>query len=152
VQNDVTFAMRGVLVEWMNEVAIEYNVTRHTFFLAVNYLDRFLSSFAIARTRLQLVGMAALLIATKYEEIMPLLVEQVSYISEYTFTREALLRMEVVMLKTLNYELAAPTCWEFAHSFAIVAELDAKTRLLAQVRSLHTGFFLCFWHAAPCPM
>lgn len=40
-----------------------------TLFLAVSYLDRYLSLIPVTRTRLQLVGVTCLLLAAKYEEI-----------------------------------------------------------------------------------
>ena len=55
--------MRSILVDWMVEVAEEYNLERETFCLAVTYVDRFLSLMAVARGKLQLVGAAAMFIA-----------------------------------------------------------------------------------------
>lgn len=56
--------MRAVLVDWLVEVVQEYRLRSETLHLAVNYLDRFLSSTAyVKRSKLQLIGIAALLIA-----------------------------------------------------------------------------------------
>ena len=40
-----------------------------TLFLAISYVDRFLSMHAVPRAKLQLVGVACMLLAAKYEEI-----------------------------------------------------------------------------------
>ena len=40
-----------------------------TLFLAVSYLDRYLSLRVVPRARLQLVGVTCMLLAAKYEEI-----------------------------------------------------------------------------------
>src|SRR5690348_83719 len=37
---------RLILLDWLKEVAMEFNLVRHTFHLAVNYIDRFLSEVA----------------------------------------------------------------------------------------------------------
>lgn len=61
---EITSAMRVVLLDWLVEVVQEYELNSETLHLAVNYLDRFLScTVHMKRSKLQLVGTAALLIA-----------------------------------------------------------------------------------------
>lgn len=56
--------MRFILVDWLVEVVQEYKLSTETLYLAVNYVDRFLSGTAfVKREKLQLVGTAALMIA-----------------------------------------------------------------------------------------
>lgn len=64
VQKDVTANMRGVLVDWLVEVAEEYKLCSETLFLSISYIDRFLSSNAVTRQRLQLLGVSSMLIAS----------------------------------------------------------------------------------------
>ena len=62
-QPDITFPMRSILVDWLVEVSEEYKLHTETVFLAVNYIDRFLSYMSVQRARLQLVGTACMFIA-----------------------------------------------------------------------------------------
>lgn len=62
-QPDITYTMRTILVEWMVEVAEEYRLQTETLYLAVSYIDRFLSLMSVVRAKLQLVGTAAMFIA-----------------------------------------------------------------------------------------
>ena len=62
-QTDITANMRTILVDWLAEVADEYRLHRETLFLAVNFVDRFLSVMAVQRSKLQLLGTAAMFIA-----------------------------------------------------------------------------------------
>ena len=55
--------MRSILVDWLVEVSEEYKLHTETIFLAVNYIDRFLSYMSVQRARLQLVGTACMFIA-----------------------------------------------------------------------------------------
>lgn len=64
VQRDITPAMREVLVDWLVEVADEYKLVSDTLHLTVNFIDRFLSSRALSRTRLQLLGVSSMLVAS----------------------------------------------------------------------------------------
>ena len=47
----------------------EFKLVPETLFLAVSFLDRFLSVEVTTRNSLQLVGITCVLVAAKYEEI-----------------------------------------------------------------------------------
>ncbi|KAG5098606.1 hypothetical protein JHK82_048460 [Glycine max] len=57
IQRDVNANMRGVLVDWLVEVAEEYKLVSDTFYFCVAYIDRFLSLNILSRQRLQLLGL-----------------------------------------------------------------------------------------------
>ncbi|WVZ17985.1 hypothetical protein V8G54_005307 [Vigna mungo] len=63
VQREVTVIMRTILVDWLVEVAEEYNLHSDTLHLSVSYIDRFLSVNPVNKSRLQLLGVSAMLIA-----------------------------------------------------------------------------------------
>ena len=60
---------------------------------------RFLSLMSVQRSKLQLVGTAAMFIASKYEEIYPPDVSEFVYITDDTYTKRQVLRMEHLVLK-----------------------------------------------------
>ena len=91
VQSDLNLTMRSILIDWLVEVMEEYKLKPQTFFLAVNYIDRFLARVPVMRNRLQLVGIAAMFLAAKYEEIQPPLADDFVYISDNTYTRDEVL-------------------------------------------------------------
>ncbi len=108
-QPDITFAMRAILVDWLVEVGEEYKLKNETIYLAVNYIDRFLSIMSVQRAKLQLVGTACMFIAAKYEEIYPPDLGEFVYITDDTYSKKQVLRMEQLVLKVLDFELAAST-------------------------------------------
>uniref|UniRef100_A0A803YJV4 Cyclin-like domain-containing protein n=1 Tax=Meleagris gallopavo TaxID=9103 RepID=A0A803YJV4_MELGA len=108
-QPDITAEMRAILVDWLVEVGEEYKLRTETLYLAVNYLDRFLSCMSVLRGKLQLVGTAAILLAAKYEEIYPPEVDEFVYITDDTYTKRQLLRMEHLLLKVLAFDLTVCT-------------------------------------------
>lgn len=63
-QNDINHTMRSILIDWLVEVSEEYKLDTETLYLSVFYMDRFLSLMAVMRAKLQLVGTAALYIAS----------------------------------------------------------------------------------------
>lgn len=62
-QPDVDFSMRSILVDWLIDVAVEFDLQTETLFLAVNFVDRCLSVFPIDRATLQLLGTTCMFIA-----------------------------------------------------------------------------------------
>ncbi|CAI9115901.1 OLC1v1016915C3 [Oldenlandia corymbosa var. corymbosa] len=124
VQRDVTANMRGILVDWLVEVAEEYKLLSDTLYLTVSYIDRFLSKYTITRQKLQLLGVSSMLIASKYEEITPPHVEDFCYITDNTYTRQDVVKMEFDILNFLKYEMGNPTPKVFLRRFTRVARED----------------------------
>jgi hypothetical protein len=87
-QRDINHSMRSILVDWLVEVAQEYKLNSQTLFIAIGYIDRFLSEMSVQRTKLQLVGVTAMLLAAKYEEIYPPAVDEFVYITDNTYNRD----------------------------------------------------------------
>lgn len=71
IQTDMNEKMRAILIDWLLEVHIKFELNPETLYLTVNIIDRFLSVKAVPKRELQLLGISALLIASKYEEIWP---------------------------------------------------------------------------------
>ena len=86
--------MREILTDWLIEVHLKFKLLPETLYLTVNLIDRFLSTTQIMRNKLQLVGVTAMLIASKYEEIYPPIVNDFVYITDNAYTREEILQME----------------------------------------------------------
>ena len=63
VQTDITPEMRAIMVDWLVEVAQEYRLTPLTLHLCVKFIDRCLRMMPMARSKLQLLGCACMLIA-----------------------------------------------------------------------------------------
>ncbi len=93
--------MREILCDWLIEVHLKFKLLPETLYLTVNLIDRFLSTTSIYRNKLQLVGVTAMLIASKYEEIYPPIVSDFVYITDNAYKREEILEMEEKMLKKL---------------------------------------------------
>ncbi|OEL36969.1 Cyclin-A3-1 [Dichanthelium oligosanthes] len=126
VQVDVTPNMRSILVDWLVEVAEEYKLVSDTLYLTVSYIDRFLSARSLNRQRLQLLGVSAMLIASKYEEISPPNVEDFCYITDNTYTKQEVVKMESDILNILKFEMGNPTTKTFLRMFIRSAQEDNK--------------------------
>jgi cyclin A len=119
LQKDVNPSMRAILIDWLVEVAEEYRLVPDTLYLTVNYIDRYLSGNEINRQRLQLLGVACMLIAAKYKEICAPQVEEFCYITDNTYFRDEVLEMEASVLNYLKFEMTAPTAKCFLRFYSL---------------------------------
>lgn len=69
----------------------------------------------------------------KYEEIIPPELNEFVYVTDSTYTKQQLLRMEYVLLKVLAFKMAAPTTNQFLYLFIAIHSVCAVTENLALV-------------------
>ena len=83
--------MRAILVDWLIEVHSKFKLQRETLFITISIIDRYLAIQLCSKTQLQLVGVSALLIACKYEEIYPPELKDFVFITDHAYTKEDVL-------------------------------------------------------------
>ncbi|KAK2654421.1 hypothetical protein Ddye_014277 [Dipteronia dyeriana] len=131
IQTDVTPLMRGILINWLIEVHFKFELMQETLYLMVTLLDRYLSHVQIKKDEMQLVGLTALLLASKYEDFWHPRIKDLISVSAESYTRDHMLRMEKLMLKTLKFRLNVPTPYVFMLRFLKAAQSDTKLEHLA---------------------
>ncbi|KAG9146482.1 hypothetical protein Leryth_011772 [Lithospermum erythrorhizon] len=92
-QFDINERMRGILIDWLIEVHYKFELMDETLYLTVNLIDRFLAIQNVVRKKLQLVGLTAMLLACKYEEVSVPVVEDLILISDKAYNRKEVLDM-----------------------------------------------------------
>jgi cyclin B len=127
-QTDINDKMRAILIDWLVEVHLKFKLMPETMYLTVNIIDRFLEKKQVIRQKLQLVGVTAMLLASKYEEIYAPEVRDFVYITDKAYTKEQILQMEAMILNTLEFRITVPTAYVFTNRFLKVANMgnDAK--------------------------
>ncbi|KAL6965562.1 hypothetical protein U1Q18_036614 [Sarracenia purpurea var. burkii] len=116
---------------WIMEVHLKFDLMQETLYLTITLLDRYLSLVTIKKNELQLVGLTALLLASKYEDFWHPRVLDLISISAESYTRDQMLRMEKAILKKLKFRLNAPTPYVFMLKFLRAALSDTKLEHLA---------------------
>lgn len=132
IQTDINYKMRSILIDWLVEVHFKFKLFPSTLWLCVNLLDRYLSKVVILRAKLQLIGVTALFIACKFEEIFPPEVRDCVYITDFAYEREDVLKTESHMLGELNYEIFVPTGYHFITLYLNSINASERTRMMAQ--------------------
>ncbi|KAG8377270.1 hypothetical protein BUALT_Bualt08G0010700 [Buddleja alternifolia] len=130
-QFDINERMRGILIDWLIEVHYKFELMEETLYLMVNLIDRFLSVQSVVRKKLQLVGVTAMLLACKYEEVSVPVVEDLVLISDRAYCRKEVLDMEKLIINTLQFNMSLPTPYVFMRRFLKAAQSDKRLELLS---------------------
>ena len=102
-----------------------------TLYLTVNLIDRYLAQKQVRRSKLQLVGVSALLAASKYEEIYAPELRDLVYITDRAYNTQEILQMENDIITTLNWNFTVPTVHSFLCRFLKAAHADRTMVQLA---------------------
>lgn len=85
-QNDINSKMRAILIDWLIDVHLKFKLRPETLFLTTYLIDCYLSKIQIPRTELQLVGVTAMFIASKYEEIYSPEAKDFAFVTDNAYT------------------------------------------------------------------
>ncbi|KIJ12814.1 hypothetical protein PAXINDRAFT_82239 [Paxillus involutus ATCC 200175] len=147
-QNEVTWAMRQTLVDWLLQVHLRWHMLPETLWIAINIVDRFLTRRVVSLVKLQLVGVTAMFIAAKYEEILAPSVDEFVFMTESGYTKEEILKGERIVLQTLDFKVSqycSPYSWMRKISKADDYDIQTRTlgKFLAEVTLLDYRFLRC---------
>lgn len=131
-QPDLTWEMRGILMDWIIQVHSRFRLLPETLFLATNIIDRFLSMRIVSLVKLQLVGITGLFVAAKYEEIMAPSVQNFLKISDSGYTEQEILQAEKYILRTLGWDLSYPNPMSWLRRASKADAYDVQTRTMAK--------------------
>ena len=110
--------MRAVLIDWLVDVHHRFKMIPQTFFMAINLIDRYLEQVPVARGRLQLIGLASLFLAAKYEEIYPPDLKDYVHICDSTYDEKSIIEIEGHMLCVLQFDLVFSSSFHFYEMFS----------------------------------
>lgn len=117
VQTEIKDTSRAFLVEWIIDVHRKFRLMPETLYVTISIIDRYLSLQEIKKSQLHLLGVTALLISTKYEEIYPPELKDLLSVSENKFSKQEVLKMECKILSTLEFNFLAPSSLRFLERF-----------------------------------
>ncbi|KAL6610418.1 hypothetical protein ACP70R_040387 [Stipagrostis hirtigluma subsp. patula] len=120
-QLEVNAKMRAILTDWIVEVHYKLELMPETLYLVMYVVDRYLSMELVRRRDFQLVGIAAMLIASKYEEVWAPPVDDFIGLCDNAYTREEILVTEKAILNKIEWNLTVPTQYVFLQRFAKAA-------------------------------
>ena len=109
-----------VLVDWMVEVLATFKCSQQTLFLAVDIMDRYFKNTdcKLGAGDLHLIGIVAMFVASKYEDVIPLLMRTVIHkIGHDKFKVSEIQDKELQVLAALDYKIGVPTLKEYLDKY-----------------------------------
>jgi hypothetical protein len=129
-----TGKMRTVLLDWLVDVQQQFKLLPETLFLTISIIDRFLSKdgMHIPRVKLQLVGVSAMLLASKIEEIYAPELNDFVYITDDAYSAAEVRQMELKIIKALKFKLGDPLALNFLRRYSKAGDVDVNQHALAK--------------------
>ena len=125
-QKDINVQMRAILIDWLIEVHYRFKLKNETLFQTVWIIDTYLSYRQITRAKLQLLGIASLLISCKSQEIYYPQIKEFINITDGAYVKNELIEMENNVLKILNFNIVSPTSNDFYNIISKAFNFDKK--------------------------
>jgi G2/mitotic-specific cyclin-B, other len=125
-QAEINDKMRAILIDWLIEVHHKFKLQPETLFITARIIDKYLELEQVSKSRLQLVGVTALLLASKYEEIYPPELKDFVFITDKAYNKEDVLQMEFSILSSLSFDLTFPTTHRFIERYSRLIGCDSR--------------------------
>jgi len=131
-QNEINEQMRSILIDWIIDVHYKFGFTDETLFMTVLIIDRYATIRQISRTKLQLLGITAFMIACKHEEIDLPKIDDFLYITDNAYTKEEMIKMENDILGGLNFSLLYPSPIKFFEYLSVNFNFSKKLHFMGK--------------------
>lgn len=135
--------MRSILLDWLSEVSEVYKLHRDTFYLSIDYIDRFLSNESdIPKQELQLIGITCLFIAAKMEEIYPPKLNDFAYVTDGACSEVDIVEKEILIHKSLEWKLTPLTAngWlsVYVQLYSILSDKENASPTMKSTKNIHS--------------
>jgi len=127
----VSPSMRSTLVDWLIQVQHHLNLCQETLYLTVSMLDLVLDRRDVDPDKLQLVGITAMLVASKLEEYYPAEIKKLLHLTENSYTLRDVLEMELVLVDVLDFQLYIPSPQVFLQRYTAASLHPSSSIFLA---------------------
>lgn len=130
----VSGRMRSIILDWLLQVSMKFELLPETFYLTIDIFDRYiqLPDQVVNKDNLQLIGVTALFVATKYEEMYSPPIDDYVYITDKSCSGREIIQMEIRILKALKFFLGKPTPLNFLRRNSKIGEVDVTVHNLAK--------------------
>lgn len=141
--------VRQRLINWCITIHSQLSLLPETLYITIGIIDRFFQKFIVNKQhQVQLFASAALLIASKYEEIYPPDIADLLYLTQNNYSKKDILRAEIYILKLLEFELGRPIPLSFLRRFSKAANCNLKMHTVAKyfMELSLTEYECAHWH------
>uniref|UniRef100_A0A8K9X9K6 Cyclin-F n=1 Tax=Oncorhynchus mykiss TaxID=8022 RepID=A0A8K9X9K6_ONCMY len=126
---------RYILVDWLVEVTTMKDFSSLTLHVTVGCVDRYLALRSVPKARLQLLGIACMVVCTRYISKDILTIREAVWLTDNTYKYEDLVRMMGEVISVLEGKIRTPTLLDYGQVLLSLLPLE---RL-----SVHLFSYLC---------
>uniref|UniRef100_A0A4W3I365 Cyclin-F n=1 Tax=Callorhinchus milii TaxID=7868 RepID=A0A4W3I365_CALMI len=127
MQKNMNDTMRYILVDWLVEVTSMKDFSSLCLHVTVACVDRYLMLRCVPRARLQLLGIACMVISTRFISKEILTIREAVWLTDNTYKYEDLVRMMGEIISALEGKIRTPTVLDYAGVLLTVAPLERRT-------------------------
>lgn len=144
-QKIFTSKVRHRLISWCVQINSTLKLLPETMYTTISILDRYFQNVIIQhQEQVQLIAITATLIASKYEEIYPPEIDELTYLTQNAYTKRDVLKMEIEILEKLKFDLGKPIPLAFLRRFSKAAHCDLKMHSMAkQIMEISLPHYEC---------
>merc|ERR1712112_217595 len=126
--------MRGVLIDWLVEVQSQFKLLQETLHSTVDVIDRYMAvdGKSVSRSKLQLVGVSAMFLAAKIEEMYAPACSDFVYITDGAYSEAEIKATELKIVRALNFSLSQPISLNFLRRYSKAGDVDILQHSLAK--------------------
>ncbi|NXR05289.1 CCNF protein, partial [Sagittarius serpentarius] len=135
VQKGMNETMRYILVDWLVEVATMKDFSSLCLHMTVGCVDRYLKLRPVPRAQLQLLGIACMVICTRFMSKEILTIREAVWLTDNTYKYEDLVRMMGEIISALEGKIQIPTIVDYKEVLSNIVSLERRT--------LHLYSFIC---------
>ena len=112
---------RSIIFNWLVKNNFKWKLKDDTIYMAMNLMDRYISKYPSKNSEFQLIAISSYLIASKYEDIYPPYLDELSQICNYIYSNDDIVKKEYEILSGLNFDVLYNSSYKyltFLHSIA----------------------------------
>ncbi|KAL3876589.1 hypothetical protein ACJMK2_034420 [Sinanodonta woodiana] len=127
---ELTASMRYILVDWLAEVCGMKDFSSQTLHVAVSLMDRFLRVHTTSRSKLQLLGVAAMVLCSRFLGRDIITIREAAWLTDNTYKYEDVVRMMGEITATLRGNIRVANIADFVEIFNTIVGHDKRTYYL----------------------
>lgn len=148
--SEITLDMRLILIRWLVQVGDKFRVRPETMHICTQLVDYILvfETSKISKQNVQLLGIASLFVACKYNEVHTMEAEKYLGACDGLYSFSELFDMESLILEVTKFNLQFPTIEQFTsqmfHNQQISDQLAQQIRALSNLSIFDFKLFNCY--------
>ncbi|OHT03066.1 Cyclin, N-terminal domain containing protein [Tritrichomonas foetus] len=132
IQKEITLKTRGIVVDRLCRLHYKCQLTTITFYRCVGILDRVTNLTPICANNYLIYGFASMLIASKFDDVSPMVLDDIVKISDGAISRDELKKIENMLVNMIDFDLAFPTPLFFLNIFLRISGQNMEIMLLSR--------------------